>query len=71
MLKFTFSEKATKIVKSSVPIWQYVVNVKSTVKISSIFVAFLENKNFMYSEQLNSGLSFSFGISYIFMFLCL
>ena len=29
-------------------IWQYVVCVKSTVKISSIFVAFLENINFNY-----------------------
>ena len=27
-------------------IWRYVVNVKSTVKILSIFVAFLENMNF-------------------------
>ena len=27
-------------------IWRYVGSVKSTVKISSIFVAFLENTNF-------------------------
>ena len=33
--------------KSSPSIWRYVVNVKSTVKILSIFVAFLENVNFM------------------------
>ena len=32
--------------KFSPSIWRYVVNVKSTVKISSIFVAFLENMNF-------------------------
>ena len=32
--------------KSSPSIWQYVVSVKSTVKISSFFVAFLENTNF-------------------------
>ena len=32
--------------KSSPSIWHYVVDVKSTVKISSIFVAFLENMNF-------------------------
>ena len=32
--------------KSSPLIWHYVVSVKSTVKISSIFVAFLENTNF-------------------------
>ena len=32
--------------KSSPLIWRYVVSVKWTVKISSIFVAFLENMNF-------------------------
>ena len=32
--------------KSSLLIWRYVVNVKSTVKILSIFVALLENINF-------------------------
>ena len=32
--------------KSSPSILHYVVSVKSTVKISSIFVAFLENMNF-------------------------
>ena len=32
--------------KSSPPIWHYVVSVKSTVKISSILVALLENTNF-------------------------
>ena len=32
--------------KSSPSIWRYVVNFKSTVKISPIFVAFLENMNF-------------------------
>ena len=32
--------------KSSQSIWCYVVNVKLTVKISSIFVAFFENMNF-------------------------
>ena len=32
--------------KSSPSIWHYVVSVKSTVKTSSIFVAFLENTNF-------------------------
>ena len=35
-----------KLTKSSLPIWHYEVSVKSMVKISSIFVAFLENKNF-------------------------
>ena len=33
--------------KSSPSIWPYEVNDKSTVKILSIFVAFLENVNFM------------------------
>ena len=32
--------------KSSAPIWRYVVTVKLTVKILSIFVAFLGNMNF-------------------------
>ena len=32
--------------KSSLSIWHYVVSVKSAVKISSTFVAFLENTNF-------------------------
>ena len=36
--------------KSSLSIWRYVVSVKSTVKISSIFVAFLENTNFTQYE---------------------
>ena len=36
-----------KLTKSSPSIWHYVLSVKSTVKISSIFVAFLENTNFM------------------------
>ena len=39
--------------KSSPSIWHYVVSVKSTtVKISSIFVAFLENTNFIKSTFL-------------------
>ena len=41
-----FSKKATNLTKSSPSIWRYVVSVTSTVKISSIFVAFLENMNF-------------------------
>ena len=32
--------------KYSQSIWRYVVNLKSTVKILSIFVAFLEDINF-------------------------
>ena len=34
--------------KSSLSIWQYVADVKLTVKILSIFVAFLENMNFKF-----------------------
>ena len=44
MLKFMFSKKATKI--DEIFTVDYVVSVKSTGKISSIFVAFLENTNF-------------------------
>ena len=42
-----FSKKATKIDEIFTPlIWHYVVSVKSAMKISSTFVAFLENTNF-------------------------
>ena len=41
-----FSKKATKIDEIFTVDLNYVVNVKSRVKISSIFVAFLENMNF-------------------------
>ena len=42
-----FSKKATKIDEIfTVNLTLHVVDVKSTVKISSIFVAFLENMNF-------------------------
>ena len=41
-----FSIKATKLMKSLPLIWNYVVSVKWTEKISSFFVAFLENTNF-------------------------
>ena len=47
MLKFTFSEKATKIDKIFTVYLTVCSNVvKSAVKISSIIVAFLENMNF-------------------------
>ena len=50
-IKFMFSKKATKIDKIfTVDLTlTYLVNVKSTVKILSIFVAFLENMNFKYN----------------------
>ena len=43
---FMFSKKATKIDKIFTVDLTFVVSVKSTVKISAIFVAFLENTNF-------------------------
>ena len=43
--------------KSSPSIWRYVVNVKSAVKILSIFVAFLENMNFKNKAILQYGKS--------------
>ena len=42
-----------KLTKSSSSIWHYVVSVKSRVKISSIFVAFLENTNFTIQGRRN------------------
>ena len=45
-----FSKKATKIYE----IWRYVVNVKLTVKILSIFMAFLENMNLNLIQTLVS-----------------
>ena len=41
-----YSSLNYKYVPSSPSIWQYVVSVKSTMKILSNFVAFLENTNF-------------------------
>ena len=46
--------------KSSPSIWGYVVSVKSTVKISSIFVAFLENMNFKKLDQQVHMLAWNF-----------
>ena len=43
-----FLRRPQKLTKSSQAIWHYVGSVKSTVKISSILVAFLENTNFTY-----------------------
>ena len=40
-------------------IWQYVVSAKSTVKISLIFVAFLENTNFFSSSKVEYFVHFS------------
>ena len=41
-----FLRRPQNLTKSSLSIWRYVVNLKSTVKISLTFVTFLENMNF-------------------------
>ena len=48
ILKFIYSEKATKFFEISTVDLSYVVTVKSTVEISQNFVAFSEYKNFIY-----------------------
>ena len=57
--------------KSSPSIWQYVVRVKSTVKIWSIFVAYLENKNFTIPGIVRLKLSYIGQIPWYSMVLCL
>ena len=47
MLKFIYSEKATKFCKIFTLILSYVVSVKSMMKISQNFVAFSECMNFI------------------------
>ena len=42
--------------KSSPSIWHYVVSVKLTVKISSIFVAFLENTSFTFHNYFEKNI---------------
>ena len=49
-----FLRRPQKLMKSSPSIWHYLVKVKSMVKISSFFVAFLENTNFNTYENLTS-----------------
>ena len=51
IVKFIFSEKATKFCKISIVDLSYVVPVKSTVEISQNFVAFSEYMNFTYLES--------------------
>ena len=48
MLKFIYSEKATKFCEISTVDLSYVVPVKFTVEISQNFVAFSEYMNFEY-----------------------
>ena len=61
-LKFTFSEKATKIDKNLHSQFDstYVVTVKSTVKILSILVAFLKTMNFTSYMKIWKGVLVTF-----------
>ena len=47
-----FLRRPWKLTKSSLSIWRLLHSVKSMVKISSIFVAFLENMNFQFESYL-------------------
>ena len=47
-----FLRRPQKLTKSSLSIWHLLHNVKSTVKISSIFVAFLEDMNFKILQKI-------------------
>ena len=49
LLKFIYSEKATKFCEISTLLLSYVVSVKSKVKISQTFVAFSEYMNFVFN----------------------
>ena len=49
LIKFIYSEKATKFCKISTLLLFYVVTVKRKVEISQNFVAFSEYMNFTYS----------------------
>ena len=52
LLKFIYSEKATKFCEISTLVLSYVVPVKSKVEVSQNFVASTESKvKFMYSES--------------------
>ena len=50
VIKF-FLRRPRKLTKSSLSIWHFLRSVKSTLKISSVFVAFLENMNFNSRED--------------------
>ena len=52
MIKFVFSKKATKFDKL-LTVDSTLHIVKSTVKISSIFVVFLEDMNFKYVDEVH------------------
>ena len=52
LLKFVYSEKATKLCEISTLLLSYVVPVKSKVEISQNFVAFSEYMNFNSKQQI-------------------
>ena len=52
MIKFIYSEKATKFCEIFTLLLSYLVSVKSKVKISQTFVAFSEYMNFKYVEYV-------------------
>ena len=47
-----FLRRPQNLTKSSLSIWHLLHNVKLTVKISSVFVAFLENMNFTFCMKI-------------------
>ena len=58
VLKFIYSEKAAKFCQIFTLLLSYVVPVKSKVKVSQIFLAFLECINFakeIFGEKKNTG----------------
>ena len=55
-----FSKKATKIDEIFTVVWHY-ISVKSTLKIWSIFVAFLENTNFNFEDSKFWNMNHNFG----------
>ena len=59
MLKFIYSEKATKFCEISIVDLSYVVPVKSTVEISQTFVAFSEYMNFIMELTVEIEISMS------------
>ena len=63
LVKLCFLRRPQNLTKSTPSIWHYIVSVKLTVKILSIFVAFFENLNFkdfsIYRFWVQSGLNSS------------
>ena len=67
IIKFMFFKKPTKILYRHRQFDTYLVNVKSTVKIWSIFVAFLENMNTAFSQFASS---YFFSVLYVLIKSC-